>query len=75
MGGDVVTALAPPVPAGRVDEILAGEVVSAWREYLDDTRSVCEVQYGEVEPSAWARLQHRLEKVAHRRALLEAARP
>jgi hypothetical protein len=55
-------------------EALAIEEADAWFEYLETTRSqAASGRYPEIEPWAWARLNHRLTTVRRRRAMLSPA--
>jgi hypothetical protein len=55
-------------------EALAIEEADAWFEYLEATRSQASSgRYPEIEPWAWARLNHRLKTVRRRRAMLNPA--
>jgi hypothetical protein len=45
-----------------------GREAELWAEYLETCRYCCELDYGEVEPWAWRRLQQELKLLARRRA-------
>ena len=57
----------------ELHELLWIEEADAWFEYADTTRGETGRRYAEIEPWAWARLQHRLRFLALRRARLSPA--
>jgi hypothetical protein len=60
--------------ARGVREALGIEEADAWFEYLESVRThASSGRYDEVEPWAWARLNQRLEAVAHERDRIRPA--
>ena len=63
-GGAAVTG------SREAEELLLIEEADAWFEYLEAIRGQTAIDYAEVEPWAWARLNQRLRAIRTRRAKL-----